>query len=174
MDHVGRDCRPAPKTRGSNAFVVCNEWGPAKTNLCVWEHSRSNVLNAEKQLWVKPRYSGYRHAYRNSFPGSDLRSKVIHHVMNRRYAALHGYRYVRVVAISRMGNSSSGYSENWGVELTREGILRSREGTEQIAYADLVHVMSMLDIPIGGGVMDTVREANFLLKPRQSTSNKRC
>ena len=84
--------------------------------------------------------------------------------MNRRYAAAHGFEYVRVVPISRSSNSSSGFSENWGVELTEEGILRSRKGTEQIGYADLAGLLSMLDMPVGGGVMEQVRLAADLLK----------
>lgn len=164
-DHVGQKVEQLAGTRFENALLVYAECGPAISNLKIWKHSNADVLNSRHQLWVKPKYGGYRRAYRLAFPGADISGKVIHHVMNRRYAVLHGFDYVRVLPISRSNNSSSGFSENWGVELTRDGTLKSRKGVERIGYADLVHLMSMLDMPIGGGVMENVRVATELLKP---------
>lgn len=164
IKHIGSDYRSLPRTRNDNALLVRNEWGPERTALAVWEHSSAGVLNSTWQLWVRTAYNGYRRAYKMAFPDENIRSKVIHHVMNRRYASLHGFEYVRVVPVSRSANSSSGFSENWGVELTKSGVLRSRRGREMIGYADIAHLMSMLNTPIGGGVMDTVREAVALLQ----------
>lgn len=165
LAHVGRDIREIARTRHGNALLVVNECGPERSKLNVWSNAKSSVLNAEDQLWVRPGYRGYRRAYRLSFPVERIDGLVIHHIMNRRYATAHGFEYVRVIPISRSSNSSSGFSENWGVELTREGILRSRKGTEQIGYADLAHLLSMLDMPVGGGVMEQVRLAADLLRP---------
>lgn len=164
LAHVGRDITDLARTRHGNALLVVNECGPERSELHVWSNAEASVLNAERQLWVRPSYRGYRRAYRLSFPEERIDGLVIHHIMNRRYAAAHGFEYVRVVPISRSSNSSSGFSENWGVELTREGILRSRKGTEQIGYADLAHLLSMLDMPVGGGVMEQVRSAADLLR----------
>ena len=139
LAHVGRDITDLARTKHGNALLVLSECGPERSNLNVWSHTKASVLNAERQLWVRPSYRGYRRAYRLSFPEEQIDGLVIHHIMNRRYAAAHGFEYVRVIPISRSSNSSSGFSENWGVELTREGILRSRKSTEQIGYADLAH-----------------------------------
>jgi len=163
--HVGTQAVDLPGTRFENALLVQPECGPGISNLRVWQHHNAGVLNANRQMWVRPKYGGYRRAYRLAFPDADIRGTVIHHIMNRRYATLHGFEYVRVLPISRSNNSSSGFSENWGVQLTKDGTLRSRKGLEKIGYADLAHVMSMLDIRIGGGVMEEVRLAVNLLKP---------
>jgi len=161
---IGRNIQSVTHTRNDNAICVETECGPNKSDLKVWLHPRADILNCSMQLWVRPAYSGYRKAFKRTFPDVSLGTQVIHHVMNRRYATLHGFEYVRVVAISRSANSSSGYTENWGVNLTNDGILRSRKGLAAIAYADLSDMMSMLEIPIGGGVMDTVQEAVQLLQ----------
>ena len=152
-------------TSRGNALIVQCECGPERSKLNVWKHINASVLNAERQLWLRPSYRGYRRAYRLAFPEEHVGGLVIHHVMNRRYAAAHGFEYVRVTPISRTSNSSIGFSENWGVELTKEGILRSRRGAEQIGYADLAHLLSMLDMRVGGGVMEQVRLAADLLQP---------
>lgn len=164
--YVGQNIQLVARTRNSNAICVEAQCGPNKSDLKVWSHSRADILNCSMQLWVRPSYSGYRKAFKRMFPENFLNNQVIHHVMNRRYAILHGFEYVRVIAISRSANSSSGYTENWGVNLTNDGILRSRKGLAAIAYADLTDMMSMLEIPIGGGLMDTVREAVELLQRR--------
>lgn len=165
LRHVGRSCEPIQGTRFGNAFQVISQCGPKRTNLAVWQHERSAILNMQKQVWVDVTYSGYRRAYRTVFPDEDVRKMVIHHILNRRFAQLHGFRYVRLVPISRSANSSSGFSENWGVTLTFNKKLRSRIGEAYINYADLPALMSMLDMPIGGGVMESVRLADALLRP---------
>lgn len=167
VNHIGRSIEPVARTRNGNAFIVKSECGPERNGLKVWTHPKSSVLNSVNQLWVRPKYSGYRKAFRMAFPDDIPNKRVIHHVMNRRYATLHGFEYVRVVAVSRSANSSSGHSENWGVTLTKDGTLRSRRGEAAIAYADLADMMSMLEMPIGGGIMDTVREAAELLENLQ-------
>ncbi|MCP4097828.1 MAG: hypothetical protein GY748_16460 [Planctomycetaceae bacterium] len=163
--HIGRKCTQVPRTRLGNAFCVLSECGPEPSDLAVWKHERASVLNQPTQIWVDVAYSGYRKAYREVFPEEVIQNRVIHHVMNRRYAALHGFRYVRLISIARSTNSSSGFSENWGVTLTEEGTLRRRTGEASISFADLASLMPMLDMPVGGGVMENVRLAVDLLKP---------
>lgn len=163
--HIGKNCTQVRSTRIGNAFCVSAECGPEPSDLAVWKHGRAFILNQPVQIWVDVAYSGYRKAYREVFPEEDVRKKVIHHVMNRRYAAIHGFRYVRLISITRSTNSSSGFSENWGVTLTEEGKLRNRTGEATINHADLASLMPMLDMPVGGGVMENVRLAADLLKP---------
>ncbi len=163
---MGQVCETVPGTRYGNAYKVIAECGPEPSDLLVWRHERAEVINTPTQVWVDAAYSGYRKAYRTVFPQENIRNMVIHHVLNRRFALLHGLRYVRVVPISRSANSSSGFSENWGVALTQDGTLRSRAGQASINYADLSHLMSMLDMPVGGGVMENVRLAADLLRPQ--------
>lgn len=165
--HVGLECATVPGTRAGNAYRVISECGPARSELAVWKHEHAPILDKRIQIWVDVAYSGYRKAYRTVYPEEDIGDRVIHHVMNRRYAALHGFRYVRLVAISRLANSSSGFSENWGVELTIDGTLRRGCGEARVRYADLAHLMSMLDMPVGGGVMENVRLADDLLRTAQ-------
>ena len=163
--HIGRNCTRVRRTRIGNAFRVLSECGPEPSDLAVWKHERAFILNQPTQIWADVTYSGYRKAYREVFPEEVIRNRVIHHVMNRRYAALHGFRYVRLISIARSTNSSSGFSENWGVTLTKEGKLRKRTGEASISYADIASLMPMLDMAVGGGVMENVRLAVDLLRP---------
>jgi DNA invertase Pin-like site-specific DNA recombinase len=163
--HVGPTCEAVSGTRPGNALRVIAECGPEPSGLLVWQHERAEIINKPIQLWVDATYTGYRKAYRTVFPQEEIGKTVIHHIMNRRYALIHGFRYLRVISISRSANSSSGFSENWGVKLTLAKILRSRVGEASISYADLAHLMSMLDMPVGGGVMENVRLAADLLRP---------
>jgi hypothetical protein len=162
--HIGLDCTPVSRTKLGNAFRVIAECGPEPSDLVIWKHERASVLNQPIQVWVDVAYSGYRKAYQTVYPEEDIGGCVIHHVLNRRYAALHGFRYVRLVATSRSVNSSSGFSENWGVTLTEDGTLRSRIGEASICYADISHIMPMLNMSVGGGVMENVRLAVDLLR----------
>ena len=170
--HVGRSVLPVPGTRRDNAFQVVAECGPSPSDLAVWQHKRAAIINMKTQIWVDIGYSGYRRAYRTVFHREDVRNMVIHHIMNRRYARLHGFRYVRLVPISRSTNSSCAFSEDWGVTLTRDEVLRSRVGEASVSYADLADLMSMLDMPAGGGVMDNVRQAAALLNPIQTSDSR--
>lgn len=86
--------------------------------------------------------------------------------MNRRLANILGYQYVRITPLSRNSNSSSAFSENWGVELYRkpaELASHQRRGLF-IRYADLTGVMLMLDLKLGGGLMDAVNEGQRLIR----------
>jgi hypothetical protein len=86
--------------------------------------------------------------------------------MNRRMATILGFRFVRITPISRRSNSSSGFSEKWGVALySKPAELEShRRRGLFIQYADLVSLMLMLDIKLGGGIMDAANEGQRLVR----------
>lgn len=109
------------------------------------------MLHARRQVWVHNR---------RAFPDEVITGKVLSHAMNRRTAALKGFDYVRITPVSRGGNSSSSFSEHWGVALhgSPEQLATRRIRPPFIQYADLSDLMLMLDIKLGGGVMDAVNE----------------
>ena len=84
------------------------------------------------------------------------------------FAMLKGFRFVRLTPTSRAANSSSAFSEGWGVTLhgTREQMAANRRRGAFIQYADLTELMLMLDLRLGGGVMDAVNEGQSLVRPR--------
>lgn len=93
---------------------------------------------------------------------------VLSHAKNRRVAALQGFQYVRLTAVSRGCNSSSAFSEQWGVSYHSipEMIEINRSRGVSIAYADLSDLMLIMNIKVGGGVMDAVNEGQKLVCPR--------
>ena len=131
-------------------------------------HPNASILHAQRQVWVHIAFSRYRDAYRKAFPDETITGKVLSHAMNRRIAAAKGFDYVRITPISRGGNSSSGFSEKWGVSLhgSPEQIARRRIRPPFIQYADLSDLMLMLDIKVGGGIMDAVNEGQKLVERR--------
>lgn len=88
--------------------------------------------------------------------------------MNRRVAALKGFRFVRLTPTSRAANSRSAFSEGWGVELHSDPaqMAANRRRGAFLQYADLTELMLMLDMRLGGGVMDAVNEGRRLIRPR--------
>ena len=133
--------------------------------LPIWELAESAVLYQPIQLWVHVNYTGYRKAYKRAFPKEDITKKVINHILNRRGARIKEYEYVRVSSVTRGVNSSSGYSENWGVNLKRKPDMTKEEIRDgaHIQYADLCDLMVMMNIKVGGGVMDIVNEGQYLV-----------
>lgn len=86
--------------------------------------------------------------------------------MNRRVARLKGFEYVRLVAISRGANSSSGgLCEKWAIAYHGTPDMRATNAASaaKIQYADIADLVKMLDIKTGGGVMDAVNEAQKLV-----------
>jgi hypothetical protein len=136
--------------------------------LPIWELAESAVLYQPIQLWVHVDYTGYRKAYKRAFPKEDITKKVINHILNRRIAKIKGFEYVRVSSVTRGVNSSSGYSENWGVNLKRKPDMTKEEirGGAYIQYADLCSLMVMMNIKVGGGVMGIVNEGQYLVDLR--------
>ena len=83
-----------------------------------WKNNNAHCLNAALPLWVKPEYGGYRRAYKLACPDERIRVRVRSPHNEPVLRCLAGFAYVRVLPISRSANSSSGFSENWGVHLT--------------------------------------------------------
>lgn len=138
------------------------------TQLPIWELPASKVLHERRQVWVHIGFTRYRRAYRIAFPDDAIDGKVLSHALNRRMAALMGFSYVRITPNSRGCNSSSSFSEQWGVALhaAPEQVAANRRRGAFIHYADLAALMVMLDIKPGGGVMDAVNEGQELARPR--------
>ena len=136
--------------------------------LPIWELAESAVLYQPLQLWVHVNYTGYRKAYKRAYPKEDITKKVINHILNRRIARIAGYKYVRVSPVTKGVNSSSGYSENWGVNLIRKPDMTKEEIRDgaYIQHADLCNLMVMMNIKVGGGVMDVVNEGQYLVDLR--------
>jgi hypothetical protein len=139
----------------------------ADTQLPIWKLPSSEMLHRRLQVWVHIGFTRYRAAYRKAFSDEAIEGKVLSHAMNRRVAALKGFQYVRITPTTRGANSSSSFSEQWGVELhaTPAQITANRRRGAFIQYADLADLMLMLDIQIGGGVMEVVNEGQKLVRP---------
>lgn len=132
------------------------------------DHPNASILHARRQVWVHIAFNRYRPAYRKAFPHENIDGKILSHAMNRRTAALKGFNFVRITPTSRANNSSSAFSENWAVELhssDRQRAIR-RIRPPYIQYGDLSDLMLMLDMKLGGGVMDAVNEGQKLLERR--------
>lgn len=138
------------------------------TQLPIRELPGSKVLHERRQVWVHIEFTRYRRAYSKAFPSEAIDGKVLSHGLNRRMAALMGFAYVRITPNSRGCNSSSGFSEQWGVTLhaTPEQSAANRRPGAFIHYADLAALMVMLDMKPGGGVMDAVNKAQKFVCPR--------
>jgi hypothetical protein len=134
--------------------------------LAIWDHPKAAILHYPKQIWVDVDYSAYRRAYIRAFPGIDLTGLVLDHIMNRRAARLKGFRYLRIVPISRRANSSHGsLSEGWGVKYHSSPRMRELNKSSQasVQYADLCDIVKMLNIEGGGSFMQNVNDAQKLV-----------
>ncbi|MDR3487392.1 MAG: hypothetical protein P4M05_21110 [Bradyrhizobium sp.] len=141
----------------------------------IWGLEASAILRSELQVWVDVAYTRYRWAYCCAFPEEALGDKVLSHAMNRRVATLKGFQYVRITPTSRRANSSSRFSEDWGVALHRASTRTASEWRRGafIQYADLSELMLMLDMNLGGGVMDAVNEGQRLVRPLPQPATSR-
>ena len=139
--------------------------------LPISDHPNAGIFHARRQVWVHIAFTRYRNAYRKAFPDEVIADKILSHAMNRRTAALKGFEYVRITPVSRGCNSSSGFSEQWGVALhgSPEQIARRRIRPPFIQYGDLSDLMLMLEMKLGGGVMDAVNEGQRLVRARPTT-----
>ena len=146
---------------------------PIDPQLPIWELPSSSVLFQRRQVWVHSAFGGYRKAYKKAFPEEVIDGRILSHAMNRRTAALKGFAYVRITPTSRGCNSSSVFSEGWGVALhsTPEQMKANQRRGAFIQYADLSDLMVMLDIKVGGGVMAVVNEGQKLVRPRTAMTS---
>ncbi len=153
----------------SMALLVRTAEPPAIDPLLpISDHVNAGILHARRQVWVHIAFSRYRDAYCKAFPDEVIGGKVLSHAMNRRTAALKGFNYVRIAPVSRGANSSSGFSEKWGVSLHESPGRNAARVIRPpfIQYADLSDLMLLLDIKIGGGFMATVNEGQKLVRHR--------
>ena len=134
----------------------------------IWDEPGSAIFHRPLQIWVHVGFTRYRQAYRRAFPDEPLGDAVLSHAMNRRMAALKGFDFVRITPTSRGANSSSVLVEGWGVALHSDPYQMdaNRRRGVFVEYADLTDLMLILDMKLGGGVMDTVNEGQKLIRPR--------
>jgi hypothetical protein len=155
------------------AFVV-TVTAPAAIDplLPINDHPNASILHASRQVWVHIAFNRYRAAYRKAFPDEDIDGRILSHAMNRRTAALKGFDFVRITTTSRANNSSSSFSEKWAVELhgSAEQMGRRRLRPPYIQYGDLSDLMLMLDMKLGGGVMDAVNAGQKLIERKTANS----
>lgn len=166
-DYIGEIERILAVGSPSRALLVRAEsLSPLDPSLPISKLPSSNILHLPMQVWVHIRYGGYRRAYKKAFPGEDIDGKVLSHAVNRRTADLQGFQYVRITPVARGSNSSSAFSEKWGVALqsTPAQIEANKKRGAFIRYADLSEIMLMMDMKLGGGVMDAVNEGQKLVR----------
>ena len=168
-DYVG-EIREILSGRGAPKAFLVEAYPPAprEPSYPIWDEPGSSILHQPLQVWVHIDYSRYRRAYRRAFPDECLGDAVLSHAMNRKIAALKGFGFVRITPTSRSANSSSAFSEGWGKALHADPYqaAANRRLGAFIAYADLTDLMLMLDMKLGGGVMDAVNEGQKLVRPR--------
>jgi hypothetical protein len=135
--------------------------------LPISDHPNAGILHARQQVWVHVAYDPYRRAYKRAFPNEDINGLILSHAMNRDTAAHKGFDFVRISPVSGVANVSSAFSEQWAKELHKpRAAVTRRTGPPFIQYADLSDLMLMLDMKLGGGVMDAVNEGQKLLERR--------
>ena len=152
----------------NKAFVVMiDPPHPPDSCLPIWKIPESAVLFERMQVWVHVGFNGYRRAYKKAQAAGNISNKVLSHCMNRRHAELKGFQYVRIVPAARSTNSSSAFSEEWGIGVSGKSkeLSSIRQQRARIQYADLVDLMVMMDRKVGGGVMEIVNEAQKLITP---------
>jgi hypothetical protein len=152
--------------RSSRKALLVAVAAPAQIDpvLRISDHPNAGIFHARQQVWVHVAYDPYRPAYKRAFPDENIDDLILSHAMNRVTAVHKGFDFVRITPASRVANSSSSFSEQWGVELHGSQVATRRIRPPYIQYADLSDLMLMLDIRLGGGVMDTVNEGPKLLQ----------
>jgi hypothetical protein len=147
-------------------LVVAPERAPIDPVLPISNHSHAGIFHARQQVWVHVAYKSYRSAYRRALPDENIDGRILSHAMNRDTAAHKGFDFVRLTPVSGTANVSSAFSEQWGKALhkPKRPVVARRSGPPFVQYADLSDLMLMLDMMLGGGVMDAVNEGQKLLK----------
>jgi hypothetical protein len=139
--------------------------------LPISNHPNAGILHAAQQVWVHVAYGSYRPAYKRALPDQNIDGLILSHAMNRETAIHKGFDFVRLTPVSGIANVSSAFSEQWAKELHKPKgpAVARRTGPPFIQYADLSDLMLMLDMMLGGGVMDAVNEGQKLLDPRTAS-----
>lgn len=162
-DHIGEIVQVLSPGR---ALVVAIDPPPERDiRLPIWSYPTAKAFFEPLQLWVKPSYTRYRQAYVRAKGQESISGKVLAHVYNRRMAMLRGYGFVRLVPVSRRANSSSSFTEQWGLELAATDLsARRQQRGLRIQYADLGDLLVILDISLGGGVQEVFRLGQNLIE----------
>jgi hypothetical protein len=136
--------------------------------LPIADNPNAGIFHARQQVWVHVAYKPYRPAYKRALPDQNIDGLILSHAMNRDTAAYKGFDFVRLTPVSGVANVSSAFSEQWAKALhkPKEPVVTRRAGAPFIQYADLSDLMLMLDMMLGGGVMDAVNEGQKLLERR--------
>lgn len=167
-NYIGEIRRTLGRGTPAKAFIVDAKDPPAiDMRYPIWNLEASKIFHRRTQVWVHASYTRYRHAYRTAFPAEDIGDKIMSHTMNRRLAALKGFQYTRITPTSRSANSSAAFSEGWAMELYNKPkeLEAFKKRGAFIQYADLTDLMLMLDMNLGGGIMDAVNIAQKLIEP---------
>lgn len=161
-----------PRSHRKAFLVTAKEPPPIDAQLPIWDLPASSIFHQRMQVWVHIGSNSYRAAYRKAFPDEAIKGKIISHAMNRETAYHKGFDYVRITPTSQAANSSSSYSEQWAKQLQAKPSQRlaNQKQVGFIQYADLTDLMLMLDIMLGGGIMDAVNESQKLVRSRSATS----
>jgi hypothetical protein len=162
-DHIGDIIRVLSPGK---ALVVAIDPPPERDlRLPIWAHPSAGVFFEPIQVWVSPSYTRYRHAYVKALGRESVSGRVLAHTYNRRLAFLRGYNFIRLVSVSRGANSSSSYTEQWGVTLAGADLSarRQRRGL-RMQYADLSDLLVMLDMKLGGGYQEVFRVGQDLIE----------
>lgn len=128
----------------------------------VWQHKRAPWFHTRRQCWVEVDHHFYRRAYQRCYPDLPLSDFVIDHILNRRLARALGFRYIRLIHVSRGVNSSSGRGSEFDVinYNNPEGLNaeRFKESPHQIFYAAPDDLLKMLNIKVGAFPLDNLRD----------------
>ena len=162
-DHIGDIVQVL--SPGRALVVAIDPPSERDIRLPIWAHPMASVFFEPLQVWVNPSYTRYRQAYVRAKGRESVSGKVLAHVYNRRMAMLRGYSFVRLVPVSRRANSSSSFTEQWGVEAAAADLgARKRQRGLRMQYADLSDLLVMLDMNLGGGVQEAFRIGQNLIE----------
>ena len=160
----------------NKAFLVTYHGAiaPPDENLGIWKVPGAEILHASKQIWVHINYTGYRRAYKRHMPKGDIDDCVVDHVVNRRFARLLGYNYVRLLPISRGANTSSGCGPEKESVKAQQGVYGPpQRGEAEVCYADPSDILKMLNLKTGHFPLPSVAEALKLMYPNMVVMKKR-
>ncbi len=167
-EHVGAVVRQIPDRPDAPGYLVsATMMADIDRRLPVWDVQGASIFHSEMQLWVHVDSRRYRKLFAEALPDIDIAGKDIDHVTNRHVARLKGFPYLRLVAISPAANRSSGaISEKWAIDYhgSEEMQRRHRQAKTRVQYADIADLAKMLDIAVGGGVMDQLNEVQYLFR----------
>ena len=168
-EYVGQPHETTRRDPSKAVFVtVAGDERPPFNDLPIWKMPLAGHLHDRRQAWVHVDYSGYRSFFASVFPEINDTDWVVDHVCNRRFARALGYAYVRLIAVSRGANSSSGRgpeSEALKFITRAEGLKTAQRARTPVQYADPADIAKMLDIQTGGFPLNSVRDLLAYLGP---------